>query len=109
MNPKMTVAALAACCALDLAIASVSPIGSDKWIKDFLLPGSEVHPNRVSQSGWLWNAKSDVADGAESFFRKRFSLPSAPKSVSFKAKLDDGGAIWPNGRRMPYDSKSMIV
>ena len=109
MNPKMTVAALAACCALDLAFASVSPIGSDKWIKDFLLPGSEVHPNRVSQSGWLWNAESDVANGAESFFRSRFSLQSAPKSALLKVKFDDGGAIWLNGRRLPWDSKTMLV
>ena len=102
-------ATLVFCGVFRVASAAVSLTESEKWLKDFLVPGSEVHPDRVSQSGWLWNSEAAVANDEESFFRLRFSLPSAPKSASFKFRFDDGGAIWLNGKRLPYDTRNTRV
>ena len=92
--------------ALGVALVAVGATAQthDPRYADRLYPDLIVHPDRVSGSGWLWNSAGPVADGAESFFRLRFSLPDEVRSASLRAWFDDGGALFVNGVRLAYVS-----
>ena len=104
----LAVCAVALCPVSSLAVSADQP-DSIPDLSTRILPEAKIHPDRVSQSGWLWNREKKVTNNGTSFFRQTFFLSAAPKSVRFNIAFDDGGAVYLNGRRVPYQSSEKIV
>ena len=67
-----------------------------------MLPGCDLHTNVASRAGWLWNSDEPIKDGGVSHFRKTFDLTDEVVSAKLRIKVDDGGALWVNGRNVPF-------
>lgn len=89
-------------CSFLAYVASVQAQKYDPRYADRLYRDLVPHPDRVSRSGWLWNAEKPVEDGAASFFRLRFNLEDAVRTARLKAYFDDSGELFVNGERLAW-------
>jgi len=53
-----------------------------------------------SAAKWIWNADEAPKDGGESYYRRTFAIPGKVKTARARFKVDDGGELYLNGRRV---------